>query len=352
MNKMTVRDIDFRGRRVLVRVDFNVPLSGSVVSDDTRIRAAVPTLEFVLRQAPRRLILMSHLGRPKGVRNPALSLRPVAPLLSDLLRKPVAFVDDCVGDAVENAIENLPDAGVMLLENTRYHAGETKNEPEFAEQLARLGDVFVNDAFGTAHRAHASNVGVSAHLPAVAGLLLEKEIDYLSEAIEHPRRPFVAILGGAKVSGKIEVIEALLGKVDRLLVGGGMANTFFAGQGREMGASLVEADAMDIARDIMSAAGEKLLLPSDQRIADAFKNDAQTRVLSADEDVPTGWQSLDIGPESLTKFAGELADAKTVVWNGPMGVFEMPTFAVGDGWHRPRAGCADGKGRDNDHWRR
>ena len=329
MEKLTVRDLSFAGKRALMRVDFNVPLEGTEVTDDTRIRAAAPTINLILEQNPRAVILMSHLGRPKGQRKPELSLKPVAPILANLLSREVAFVDDCIGVAVESALDQLSDGGVILLENTRFHAGETKNDPEFGALLAAHGDVFVNDAFGTAHRAHASNVGVSAHMTAVAGLLMEREIDYLSTAIEQPQRPFVAILGGAKVSGKIDVISALLSKVDKLLIGGGMANTFFAAQGREMADSLVETDAIPIARDLLATALEKLILPIDQRIASAFDNDAETDVVSATEDVPAGWQSLDIGPRAIEAFASELDDAKTVVWNGPMGVFEMPTFATG-----------------------
>ncbi len=329
MNKMTVRDLSFAGRRVLLRVDFNVPLEGPTVVDDTRIRAAVPTIEFILKQQPRSLILMSHLGRPKGRRKPELSLAPVAPVLGKYLDLDVAFADDCIGEGTEAMIDALPHSGVMLLENTRFHAGETKNDRDFARQLARHGEIFVNDAFGTAHRAHASNVGLSETMTAVAGLLLEKEIDYLSTTIADPQRPFVAILGGAKVSGKIDVIEALLNKVDKLLVGGGMANTFFAAQGRDMADSLVEFEALDIARDLLAKAGNRLLLPVDQRIADAFDNGATQRILDAAADLPAGWQSLDIGPATIGLYARELGGARTIVWNGPMGVFEMPAFAAG-----------------------
>ena len=329
MNKMTVRDVDFAGKRVLVRVDFNVPLDGATITDDTRIRAAVPTIQYILDQKPKAVILMSHLGRPKGERKPDMSLAPVVPALSDLLGMDVAFADDCIGEVAENAIDNLPDGGVILLENTRYHKGEEKNDPELSSQIAKLGDIFVNDAFGTAHRAHSSNVGVSEHLTAVAGLLLEKEIDYLANAIENPERPFIAILGGAKVSGKIDVIEALLGKVDKLLIGGGMANTFFAAQGRDMANSLVETDALDIAKDLLSKASDKIILPIDQRIAKDFSNDAENKLIDATENVPAGWESLDIGDKTIKLFEQQLNGVKTVVWNGPMGVFEMPTFAKG-----------------------
>ncbi len=329
MKKMSVRDVDLTGERVLLRVDFNVPLADGQITDDTRIVAALPTIKYILGQKPKAIVLMSHLGRPKGERAADLSLTPVARALAELLELDVTFADDCVGSDVTKAIDLLPAGGVILLENTRFHPGETKNDAAFAEQLSRHGDVFVNDAFGAAHRAHASNVGVAAHLRALAGLLLEKEIDYLATALEEPARPFIAILGGAKVSGKIDVIGALLGKVDRLLIGGGMANTFFAAQGREMADSLVEREALEIARELLTTAGDKLSLPLDQRIAEAFSNDAEQEVIGADKDVPTGWQSLDIGPATVAAYERALQGAKTIVWNGPMGVFEMPNFAGG-----------------------
>ena len=329
MNKKTVRDVDLAGKRVLLRVDFNVPLAGGTITDDTRIQAALPSIRYILGGQPKSVILMSHLGRPKGRRVPELSLAPVAEALSALLDTDVAFADDCTGATATNAISALPAGGIILLENTRFHPGETKNESEFARELARNGDIYVNDAFGTAHRAHASNVGVASQLEACAGLLLEREIDYLATALENPRRPFIAILGGAKVSGKIDVIEALLSKVDKLLIGGGMANTFFAAQGRDMADSLVEEEALDIARDLLKAAGDKLQLPADQRIADGFRNDAAHKIIAADADVPADWQSLDIGPDTVARYRQALQDAETIVWNGPMGVFEMPTFARG-----------------------
>ncbi|MGB7342389.1 MAG: phosphoglycerate kinase [Phototrophicaceae bacterium] len=329
MNKKTIRDVDLAGKRVLVRVDFNVPLDGTTITDDTRIRAAIPTLKYILEQHPKAVILTSHLGRPKGERNPEMSLKPVVAELSAQLGVNVAFADDCVGEIADNAIAALDDGGVILLENTRYHADETKNDPEFAAQLAKNGDIFVNDAFGTAHRAHASNVGVADHLEAVAGFLLEKEIDYLDKTIENPAKPFVAILGGAKVAGKIDVIQALLGKVDKLLIGGGMANTFFAAQGREMANSLVDEPSLGIAKDLMATGGDKIMLPLDNRIADDFSNDANMQVIPVSEDVPDGWEVLDIGPATLTAYQDVIANAKTVVWNGPMGVFELPNFAKG-----------------------
>ncbi len=329
MNKKTIRDMDLKGKRVLVRVDFNVPVQDGKVTDDTRIRAAVPTIQYILAQEPRYVALMSHLGRPKGQPKPEFSLEPVAPVLSERLGVEVAFAEDCVGEIAEQKSGQLPEGGVILLENTRFHAGERKNDPEFAAKLAELGDVFVNDAFGTAHRAHASNVGVAEKLPTVAGFLIEKELDYLVDALEDPERPFVAILGGAKVSDKIGAIEALLGTCDKLLIGGGIANTFFAAQGVDMANSLVEEDAIDIAGELLKKGGDKLLLPVDRKIADAFDAGANTQVIPAEQDVPAGWESLDIGPETVKFFKSQLEGAKTVTWNGPVGVFEMAPFAVG-----------------------
>lgn len=329
MKKMTVRDYDFTGKRVLVRVDFNVPLDGDRITDDTRIRAAVPTLKYILDQKPRSLILMSHLGRPKGERDPKFSLAPTAPALATLLGIDVVFAEDCVGDAVKSSIDNLPEGGVIILENTRFHAQEKKNGTELAKELATFGDVFVNDAFGSAHRAHASTVGVTEFLPSVAGMLLEKEIDYLANTIESPERPFIAILGGAKVSDKIAVIEALLGKVDRLLIGGGMANTFFKAQGYEVAGSLVEDDAVDTARALLNQGKDKLVLPTDAVIADKFDNEASRKVITVEDGVPADWAIYDIGPDTIEEFGKQLDGAKIVVWNGPMGVFEMPNFAKG-----------------------
>jgi phosphoglycerate kinase len=329
MNKMTVRDIDLSGKRVLVRVDFNVPLDGDRITDDTRIRAALPTLQYILDQKPRGLILMSHLGRPKGEPDPKYSLAPVAPVLATLLGRDVQFADDCVGATAEAAVASLPDGGVLLLENTRFYKGETKNDAALSQQMAKHGDVFVNDAFGSAHRAHSSTVGVTEHLPAVAGMLLEREIDYLANAIEAPKRPFVAILGGAKVSDKIAVIESLLGKVDALLIGGGMANTFFRAKGFATGNSLVEEDALDTAKSLLETSGDKLILPVDAILGDQFSNDAQQQVIDIETGVPDAWSIYDIGAKTQELFASKLADAQTVVWNGPMGVFEMPNFARG-----------------------
>ncbi|NDJ77387.1 MAG: phosphoglycerate kinase [Chloroflexi bacterium] len=329
MNKQTIRDIDLAGKRVLIRVDFNVPVKDGQVTDDTRVRAALPTLQYILEQTPRSVVLMSHLGRPKGEPDPAFSLKPVVPVLADHLGVDVAFAEDCVGEPATTAAANLPEGGVLLLENTRFHAGETKNDPALAKQLAELGDVYVNDAFGSAHRAHASTEGVTRHLPAVGGLLMEKELEYLANAVAAPERPFVAILGGAKVSDKIAVIEALLGKCDTLLIGGGMANTFFKAQGWAVGDSLVEDDAVDTAKSLMDKGSDKLVLPADVVIADAFDNDANTQVIKAADGVPDGWRILDIAPAAVDAFREVLKDARTVVWNGPMGVFEMENFAKG-----------------------
>ncbi|MFO7320999.1 MAG: phosphoglycerate kinase [Chloroflexota bacterium] len=329
MNKATIRDIDLKGKRVLVRVDFNVPIDNGQVGDDTRIRAALPTIQYILEQEPRAVILMSHLGRPKGGPDPKYSLRPVAAALQNLLGREVQFAPAAVGQEAEQALASLPEGGVLLLENTRFYPGEEKNDPELARSLASLGDVYVNDAFGSAHRAHSSTVGVADYLPAVSGFLMEKEIDYLSTALENPKRPFVAILGGAKVSDKIGVIEALLGKVDRLLIGGGMANTFFKAQGIEMGNSLVEADALDTARSLLQKGGDKLVLPVDAVIADKLDQPGETRSTEIAQGVPQGYAVYDIGPKTIQQFREALSDAQTIVWNGPMGVFEKPPFDQG-----------------------
>ena len=329
MNKKSICDVDLAGKRVLVRVDFNVPISEGIVTDDTRIKAALPTLNYILEQNPAYVILMSHLGRPKGERNSKYSMSPIAPVLSQHLGMPVTFADDCIGSSVDAAIDNLPQGGVLLLENTRFYAGETKNDLELAKQLAKHADIFVNDAFGSAHRAHSSTVGVTEYLPAVSGLLLEKEIDYLGNTLESPEHPFVAILGGAKVSDKITVIESLLSKVDKLLIGGGMANTFFKAQRHNVGKSLVEDDALDTAKTLLEKGGDKLVLPVDVVIGDAFDNDANRKTIAISSDVPDGWAIYDIGEQAVEQFAKVLDGAKTIVWNGPMGVFEMPNFAQG-----------------------
>jgi len=327
MDKKTVRDIDVQGKRVLVRVDFNVPLKDGVVSDDRRIRAALPTIQYLLDHGAA-VVLMSHLGRPKGEPMPEFRMDPVAGRLGELLGRPVTKLDDCVGVEVEHAVQAMQPGDVILLENTRFKPGETKNDALLAEGLARLGDVFVNDAFGAAHRAHASTAGVARLLPAVAGFLMEKELNYLGRALADPERPFLAVLGGAKISDKIGVIQNLLSKVDSLLIGGGMANTFFKAQGLDVGDSLVENEALDTARKLLDSAGDRLVLPVDCIVADRFEADAQAKVVPA-EQVPAGWRILDIGPASVAHFSNRLAAAKTVVWNGPMGVFEFPRFAEG-----------------------
>lgn len=326
-NKKMVTDLQVKEKTVLVRVDFNVPIEDGKVGDDTRIQAALPTIQYLLDQGAA-VILCSHLGRPKGEVKPELSLKPVAEYLSTLLDAPVKFAEDCIGEKAEAAASELVSGEVLVLENTRFHAGEKKNDPEMAKGLASLADVFVNDAFGTAHRAHASNVGVAAFLPAAAGFLLEKEIKYLGNTIADPERPFVAILGGAKVSDKIGVIENLLTKADRILIGGGMANTFFKAQGYAMAESLVEEDVLDTAKVLLDKAVDKLVLPVDVVIADAFAADAESRTMDVG-DVPAGWRILDIGPKTVAAFEAVIAQAGTVVWNGPMGVFEFDKFAKG-----------------------
>jgi len=326
-NKKMVTDLDVKGKKVLVRVDFNVPIKDGVVGDDTRIRAALPTINYLLENGAA-VILCSHLGRPKDGPDPVFSLKPVADYLDQLLETDVKFAEDCVGEKAETAAAALQPGQVLVLENTRFHAGEKKNDPEMGKQLAALADLYVNDAFGSAHRAHASTAGVAEHLPAAAGFLLEKEIKYLGNAIADPERPFVAILGGAKVSDKIGVIENLLTSADRILIGGGMANTFFKAQGYEMADSLVEEDVLETARALLEQAGEKLVLPVDAVIADAFDAAANAKTMEVG-DVPAGWRILDIGPRTVALFSEIVAGAGTVVWNGPMGVFEFEPFAKG-----------------------
>ncbi len=328
VNKKTIRDIDVAGKRVLVRVDFNVPLDKTgQITDDTRIRAALPTIQY-LRDKGAKVIVCSHLGRPKGKVAEEFRLTPVAKRLSELLGTTVQKTDDCVGPEVENAVAAMKPGDILLLENLRFHPEEETNDPGFAKQLAALANIYVNDAFGAAHRAHASTEGVARFLPAVAGFLMERELTFLGKALADPTRPFVAILGGAKVSDKIGVIENLLPKVDWLIVGGGMANTFLKALGHEVGASLVEEDKVELAKDLLQRAGEKLMLPVDVVIADAFAADAQHQTVPVDKVLP-GWRILDIGPRSVEAFRAVLQKAKTVVWNGPMGVFEFPAFAAG-----------------------
>ena len=326
-NKKTIEDIDVKGKRVLVRVDFNVPIKDGEVTDDTRITAALPTLNYLLEHGAA-LILCSHLGRPKGTPSPELSLQPVAQRLSELLEIKVHFVEDTIGSKAQSAAARLKPGEVLLLENTRFLPGETKNDPEVAKGLAQLADLYVNDAFGSAHRAHASTEGVAQYIPGVAGFLMEKEIRYLGQAVANPERPFVAILGGAKIVDKIGVIRNLLTKADQVLIGGGMANTFFYAQGYPIGDSLVDKDAVDTAKQLLEEGGNHLRLPVDVVIADKFENDAQTKTMQVGP-IPDGWRILDIGPETVTHYSKVIKEAKTVVWNGPMGVFEFPNFAAG-----------------------
>jgi phosphoglycerate kinase len=327
VNKKTVRDVPVQGKRVLVRVDFNVPLENGQVADDTRIRAALPTINYLLEHGAA-VILMSHLGRPKGQVRDELRLDPVARRLSELLDRDVTKLDDCIGPEVETAAAQLRPGQVLLLENLRFHPEEESNDQGFAQKLASLADLYVDDAFGTAHRAHASTAGVPNYLPAVAGFLMEKELEMLGKALADPPRPFVAILGGAKISGKIGVIRSLLTRVDLLLLGGGMANTFLKAQGYEVGESLVEDDSLEVAREILEDAGARLVLPVDVVVADDFSADAKTQTVSVDQ-VPPDWRILDIGPRTVGLYEEKLASAQTVVWNGPMGVFEFPRFAAG-----------------------
>ena len=326
-NKKTIRDVDFKGKRVLVRVDFNVPIKDGVVTDDTRIKAALPTLQYLLDHGAS-LVLCSHLGRPKEGPDPQFSMKPVAEHLAKIMGKPVAFAEDCIGPVAEKAAKALKPGDILVLENTRFHKGETKNDPEMAKQLAALADIYVNDAFGSAHRAHASTEGVARYLPAVAGFLMEKEIQYLGQAIADPQKPFVAILGGAKISDKIGVIRNLLTKADQVLIGGGMANTFFKAQGYPVGDSLVEDEALETAKQLLAEGGTKLRLPVDVVIADKFEDGAAKKVISMGP-VPDGWRIMDIGPETVATFSKVILPAGTVVWNGPMGVFEFPNFAEG-----------------------
>ena len=333
LNKKSVDDINVKGQRVLVRCDFNVPLQDGKITDENRLVAALPTIKKLIADGGK-IILCSHLGKPKGEPKPELSLAPVAVRLSELLGQEVKFAadDNVVGENAKAAVAAMKDGDVVLLENTRYRAEETKNEDNFSKELASLADVFVNDAFGTAHRAHCSNVGVTKYVDtAVVGYLMQKEIDFLGNAVNNPERPFVAILGGAKVSSKIPVIENLLDKVDTLIIGGGMAYTFMAAHGEPVGKSLLEEDYKQYALDMEKKAeekGVKLLLPVDNRIGDSFSNDCNIQVVKRGE-IPDGWEGMDIGPETEKLFADAVKDAKTVVWNGPMGCFEMPNFAHG-----------------------
>jgi len=330
--KKTVRDIEVKGKKVLVRCDFNVPFKEGQISDDTRITAALPTVNYLCEQGAK-VILMSHLGRPEGEANMKYTLGPVAERISQLTEKAVKFISSptVVDDAVRAEAAKLEDGDIMLLENVRFRKEETKNKPEFSEELAELGEIFVNDAFGTAHRAHCSTAGVADYLPAVSGFLIEKEVEFLGNAVETPKRPFVAIMGGAKVGDKIKVIENLLNKVDTLIIGGGMAYTFFKSMGYEIGKSILDADNVGLAADLMKLAEEKkvnLVLPVDVVCADAFDNDANRMICDVNA-IPADMEGLDIGPKSVELYSKLISEAETVVWNGPMGVFEMPNFAAG-----------------------
>ncbi|MBX6763638.1 MAG: phosphoglycerate kinase [Rubrobacteraceae bacterium] len=327
MNKRSVRDLDVRGKRVLVRVDFNVPIKDGRVTDDTRIRRALPTIRYLLSEGARP-ILISHLGRPKGEPDPKYRMDPVARRLGELLDRQVLKLDEAVGPEVERALAEWDGQGVVLLENSRFYPGETKNDPEFARQLAALADLYVNDAFGAAHRAHATTVGVARLLPSAAGFLLEEELDYLDAVLESPERPFVAILGGAKVSDKLGVIKSLLERADTLLVGGAMCFTFFKARGYEVGSSLVEDDYVEQAKELMESAGERLVLPVDVVVAREMEEGAESRTVPADG-IPEGWMGLDIGPETVELFGRHISSARTIFWNGPMGVFEIEAFAKG-----------------------
>lgn len=330
MAKKTIADINVQGQRVLMRVDFNVPMQDGVITDDKRIRAALPSIQHLVKQGGK-VILMSHFGRPKGAVNESMRLDPIAKRLGELLGQPVQKVDDCIGPEVAKAVDALKPGEVLVLENVRFYAEEEKNDPEFAKKLASLGDVFVNDAFGTAHRAHASTTGVADYLPAVSGFLMEKELEFLGGALDEPKRPFVAILGGAKVKDKIGVIESLLDKADTLIIGGGMAYTFFKAQGYEIGNSLLDEERLDFARDVMVKAeqkGVKLLFPVDIVVGKERSEDTEYKVVDFDK-MPADWEGLDSGPKTTELFSEVVKTAGTVVWNGPMGVFEMEAFAAG-----------------------
>lgn len=324
-----VHQANLKDQRVLCRVDFNVPLIGSKVLDDSRVRAALPTICTILEQQPRNLVLLSHLGRPKGKRSEAYSLAPIAAVLSKYINQEVYFSEDCIGNEVEQGLSHSPHGSVWLLENTRFHEGETNNDEHFAARLARLGDVFVNDAFGTCHRAHASNIGLSKVLPSFVGKLVTKEVFYLSNALLHPRKPYLAILGGAKISDKITILERLLDRADRVLIGGGMANTFLAAQGEDLGDSLVEPAAFPLARKLLAESAERMMLPLDATIAPPEGVAGEIRHIPIGEALPAGWRIMDIGTATVQHFSAEIEQAQTIVWNGPLGVTENPQFAIG-----------------------
>ncbi len=330
LNKKSVEDIDVRGKRVLVRVDFNVKMENGVITNDKRIRASLPTIQYLIGQGAK-VILCSHLGRPKGEFKPEFSLKPVAARLAELLGQEVKMADDVIGDSAKTLAASLKDGEVLLIENVRFHAEETKNDPEFSKALASLAEIYVNDAFGSAHRAHSSTTGVADYLPAVCGYLIQKELDYIGGALENPKRPLVAILGGAKVSDKIGVITNLIEKVDTLIVGGGMAYTFFVALDHTIGSSLLEADKVELAKEMMEhakAKGVNFLIPVDNIVGREYKEDTEYQVVDSD-DIPDGWMGLDIGPKSTALFADAVKNAGTVIWNGPMGVSEWEHFASG-----------------------
>lgn len=327
MEKMTIKDLDLKGKQVLMRVDFNVPLTKELtITDDTRIKAAIPTIKYALDNGAAKIVLMSHLGRPKGKVVADLRLDPVAIRLQELLSVPVKKLDDCVGEQIDKEVAEATEK-IVLLENLRFHPEEEKNDAQFSSQLAKLGQVYINDAFGTAHRAHASTEGVTKYLPAAAGFLLQKEIEYLSKIVENPEKPFVAIMGGAKVSDKVGVLENLAGKVTKVLVGGGMAYTFLKAQGGQIGNSKLEKDRIDTAKNILADSRVKIVLPVDHVIAEKIEDNTETKIVSGN--IPDGWIGLDIGPESVELFKKELTGVKTIVWNGPLGFFELKPFMNG-----------------------
>ena len=327
MNKKTVKDLDLKGKRVFMRVDFNVPMAEGKVTDDKRIKAALPTIQYCLDQGAA-LLLASHLGRPKGGSDPTFSLRAASETLATLINRPVTMAPDCVGAEVEAIARSLKPGDVVMLENTRFHAGEEKNDLDLAKQMASLADVYVNDAFGSAHRAHSSTEGIARFLPAVSGFLMEQELEYLGKAVADPEHPYIAILGGAKISDKILVVETLAAKCDKLIIGGGMANTFLAAQGLNMQDSLVEAESIETAKTLLGKLGDKLVLPVDAIIADKFDAEANTQTVDVDK-IPAGWRMLDVGPKTVSVYKDTLNGARLIVWNGPVGVFEMPRFAEG-----------------------
>lgn len=330
LNKKTMKDIDVKGQRVFVRVDFNVPMADGAITDETRIRAAIPTIEYLVEQGAK-VILASHLGRPKGEVKEDMRLTAVGIRLAELMGKPVTKLDESIGQAVEEAVANMQDGDILLLENVRFHAGEEKNDPTLAQQFAQLADIYVNDAFGAAHRAHASTEGIAKHIPAVSGFLMQKELDVLGKALSNPEHPFTAIIGGAKVKDKIGVIESLLEKVDHLIIGGGLSFTFIKAQGHDIGKSLLEEDKIELAKSFIEKAkakGVQLHMPVDAVVANEFSQDAETQIVDVDA-IPPDWMGLDIGPKTAANYAEVIKNSKLIIWNGPMGVFEMDKFANG-----------------------